>query len=58
MKVFLWIFITNYFNLTPKSNEKKYIFIDYFEFVSGRLHSTGNGTKAEPPGKAAKVSER
>ena len=38
--------------------KRSIFFIDYFEFVSGRLHSTGNGTKAEPPGKAAKVSER
>ena len=58
MKVFLRFFITNYFNLIPKSNEKEYLFINYFEFVSGCLHSTGNGTKAEPLGKAAKVSER
>ena len=38
--------------------KKRYIFINYFKFVSGCLHSTGNGTKAEPLGKAAKVSER
>lgn len=30
MKVFLGIFITNYYNLNQKSNEKEYIFIDYF----------------------------